>query len=319
MQFLGKDYSEKIAAIYDGLNPRPSVLGRSAGDTDPRFAGHHRYHPDRGDEVFIVPGVGHEYTLGHELMHAVLRRGRYPHFTFRELGMEFDLLHRTTTHLEGVVLHPVLNRRLAELGVSFPHEYAEALVHNQERGRIFWRTSITNDPQYYLPICSLLFVEITMWGVFPRAELERRMDIPDAWRLADQIISGAQGLETASPERCREGAVSTVKTIDSFLQTEHRQESDLYFTRILFPPPPLVGDPESPANKKFGVQLRTLNTNASELEISLLNDGTFCWSDGPLYPDEVQARITPVRNALQSLSSKDFADFCERFIVNIEV
>jgi len=153
-----------------------------------------------------------------------------------------------------------------------------------------------------------------MWGVFPRPEIEKRLDVAEAWRLADRIISGAGGLETASPERCREVAVSTVKTIDDFLQKEHHQESDLYFTRIMFPPPPLLGDPKSPANKNFAVQLRTLNANASELEISSLKDGTFCWSDGPLYPDGVQARLAPVRNALQSFGSKDFADFCERFI-----
>jgi len=120
MNFLGKDYSEQITAIYNGLNPRPSVVERKAEGIDPCFAGHHRYHPDRGDEVFIVPGVAHEYTLGHELMHAVLRREDYPHFTFRDLGMDFDLLNRMATQLEGVVLHPVLNRRLVALGVDFP-------------------------------------------------------------------------------------------------------------------------------------------------------------------------------------------------------
>jgi hypothetical protein len=112
-----------------------------------------------------------------------------------------------------------------------------------------------------------------------------------------------------------EMAINTVKTIDNFLVQVHHLEKERYLNRILFPPPPFdENSAESPANKTFYIQLRSLSTESWELEVVMLSNGSFCWSDGPLLVDMVQDRLTLIRTKLQSLNGKDFADFCERFL-----
>jgi hypothetical protein len=218
-------------------------------------------------------------------------------------------------YLETAILHPVLNRRLANIGFHIPPDYAKGLVSNEVAAQVSTRTRLIDNPEYYLPMLSLFFTEMTMWDIFPQSELRSRLDFPQAWELTTEILRGTQGIASASPRLCMEMAINTVKTIDNFLVQVHHLEKELYFNRILFPPPPFdENSAESPANKTFYLQLRSLSTESWELEIVMLSNGSPCWSDGPLLVDMVQDRLTLIRTKLQSLNGKDFADFCERFL-----
>jgi hypothetical protein len=216
MNILGKECSEKLVALWNEISePKPSVkeLPSVAAGMDPRFAGQHTHDAANGDVVLAVPGGAHEYTIAHELMHVILRREDYPHFTYRSLGLAADTVKRTAEQLESAAIHPVLNHRLASVGITLPPEHVASYVQKSE-------ATIQNDRAFIeklpdeLPYWALLLTEMTMWHVIPQEELRKRLDLPPAWELADQLLPIASGLERGTPERCREFAVQAVKAID---------------------------------------------------------------------------------------------------------
>jgi hypothetical protein len=313
MNFLGKEY-EKIDKLWDQFNePKPSVKELAElEDRDPRFAGQHSYDPKSGDSVSIVAGVAHEYTLGHELMHVILRRHQYPHFTFRTLGFGYDTLKRLTSQLESAAIHPVLNQRLTAFNIAVPQEHEETYI-QRAANKIASEGHFIEQLPDELPFWALLFVEMTMWPRQSAEDLRKRLDLPVAWDLANPIVQ-ARGLEHGSPERCREFAVEAVKAIDEHMHVRYRQNRTLLFDRIMFPPPPLLVALEAPANATFKIDTlrKNVTTGQYELEIKRSVDGTVCWSQG--FPDLETARLQHASSlsSLGQLSSHEFADLCEQ-------
>jgi hypothetical protein len=77
MNLLVHDYSGGIERLWNSLDPKPEVReypGHDLCGKDPRFAGKCEYVRGVGDVIHIVSSKAHDYTLAHELMHAVLRR-----------------------------------------------------------------------------------------------------------------------------------------------------------------------------------------------------------------------------------------------------
>ena len=132
MKLLGHEYSERVDRIYKSLSPPPKVRPFPSAwlttGQSPQFAGMHVYHPTHGDIVFLVPEKAHEYTVAHELMHAVLRREGYPHFLSRPLRLEHNLVKLIVDSLEGAIVHPYLNQRLSNFEIAVEATYAQELL-----------------------------------------------------------------------------------------------------------------------------------------------------------------------------------------------
>jgi hypothetical protein len=320
MRLLGGEYSEKIENLWNELKPSPIICEfpqPKVGESQTlKFLGKHHYSRAAGDLVFIVPDEADEYVLAHELMHVVLRRKEYPHFTFRALGLDFRMVLGIVQQLEAAALHPILNGRLKKLGIEISKEYAVSFVQQVENNVKNDRVFAERLPEY-LPWWCLLFTEIKMWNLYPLHELRTKLDFPEAWNLAELILQQAGGIENGSPEQCRDFAVASIKICDEYLELNRGQEKNLFFNRIMFPPPPFLAGHESPAKNYFDVQMRNLTTGGQELEILCKSDGTLCWSDGPLYPPMAEKRFVLVRTALESVSSESFADFCERLLSTV--
>jgi hypothetical protein len=70
--------------------------------------------------IRIVSDSGNEYVLAHELMHTVLRRNNFPHWTGRLLRASYDAVMGFLGQLESTALHPAINKRLRDYQLDLP-------------------------------------------------------------------------------------------------------------------------------------------------------------------------------------------------------
>ena len=100
----------------------------------------------------------------------------------------------------------------------------------------------------------------------------------------------------------------------------HKQfgtEEGLYFKRILFPPPPFIGDPTIPAHENFRLRLVFEEVYGWEVEV-VAKDDTLCWTDGPLSQEQAKDKRLSIQARLTGLSTKEFARFCDLNLVAID-
>lgn len=325
MNLLESKYSEKIDNLWHQIKPEPILCEYppahlSEINIEPRFAGMHIYQPAVGDLVFIVSGKADEYVLAHELMHVVLRREGYPHLTGRETP-EVNQQTAVTViqQLEAATLHPILNSRLSQLGIDLPSEYSEPIVKSCEQDGGVWKDYSDLRP-YYFVLWPLVLAEILLaWNLTAtrQEQLRKRNTCSIAWDLTDRIVANAHGIENAKPEQCRTFSLETVKLLDEHLDKKLGRAQQPFSKAIMFPPSPFQNGLDGPAKDKFKVAVADPYKGQWEIEVSEKGSETLCWVAGPFDSGKTDVQFNLVRTALDSLTAKDFADFCERLFSTI--
>jgi hypothetical protein len=210
MKLLGREYSGGIERLWNDLDPKPCVREYPAihlRGKDARFAGDHHYVRGVGDVFRIVSDSGNEYVLAHELMHTVLRRNNFPHWTGRVLRANYDAVMGFLGQLESTALHPAINKRLRDYQLDLPIEHANSYV---ERCVMQLRANEGAEDPIDVAFWSLLFAEMTMWNIETREQLQAKLRLPAAWALADEFLQIARGIETGSPQDCRSFALQAI-------------------------------------------------------------------------------------------------------------
>jgi hypothetical protein len=254
--------------------------------------------------IRIVSDSGNEYVLAHELMHTVLRRNNFPHWTGRLLRASYDAVMGFLGQLESTALHPAINKRLRDYQLDLPIEHANSYV---ERCVMQLRANEGAEDPIDVAFWSLLFAEMTMWNIETREQLQAKLRLPAAWALADEFLQIARGIETGSPQDCRSFALQAIRIVDEYLNRENGYGRSFFFKRIMFPPPPFLDSPEGPARTYFKVDPKVYSDGSRELEVLTQVDGTLCWA-------EAVDRLSILNEALKahdSLTVREFADFCE--------
>jgi hypothetical protein len=313
MNLLGREYSGGIERLWNEFDPKPEVFEYSPKDLcgkDPRFSGDHRYIYGVGDEIRIAPQA-HDYTLAHELMHAVLRRKQYPHMTFRAMGWNTKTVCEIVSQLDSAMLHPLINLTLKQLyGIALPEEhtdgYIRRCVYQLNEGR---RGQTTG---HHSVLWALIFLEMVMWDEGTLDYLRGTLKLPEAWELTEELLSISTNLAYASPVQCRAFAIDALRLIDEYLHRNYTGEPNLYFERVMFPPPPFLSDPDSPAKSYFVVGKRPHRDGTRELEVRTLADNVLCWVEAINSSNTDQ--IVQVVSAFDTSSTRDFTDCCERLI-----